>query len=153
MLYMHCSDAVLGGEAKRRFDWYHDCMRGRQACRAEALACYDSLHWVSKLDAATVAQHSASFSKYIRLRYKQRVAFGSSHDAARINTRDAHLVAPPRCLSRPHAVPLSAHRPPGATPPFRRSFARFGTTTHLIISLSILDPCKLYPRRAGLNPD
>lgn len=51
-----------------------------------------------------------------------------THDAARINTRDVHLVAPPRCLSRPHAVPLSSSqnlgskqldRPPGATPPFR----------------------------------
>lgn len=67
----------------------------------------------------------------VHLHYKSYVAFGSSHDAARINARDVHLVAHPRCLpilSRPHAVPLSGSqnlcpkqldRPPGATPPFR----------------------------------
>lgn len=61
-----------------------------------------TLFWMIKLDAATVAQHAASFSKYI---YDIQ-PLESSQDAARINTRDFHLVAHPHPISATHISPL-----------------------------------------------
>lgn len=58
-----------------------------------------ALHWMIRWDAATVAQHSASFSKCI---YKQHVAFGLS----RCGTHK-HAGCSPRGTS---ALPISATR-------------------------------------------
>lgn len=78
-----------------------------------------------KLDAATVGQHSASFTKCI---YKQHIAFGrlprcGTHKHTGCSPRGTSTLPISATRSSPlwqqNPCPKQLDRPPGATPPFR----------------------------------